>query len=32
MVTIVLGDMRRGGYVEVGRRRLVLLRPLPLKW
>ena len=32
MVTIVLGDMRRGGYVEVGRRRIVLLRPLPLKW
>ncbi len=32
MVTIVLGDMRRGGYVEVGRRRLVVLRPLPLKW
>jgi CRP/FNR family cyclic AMP-dependent transcriptional regulator len=32
MVTTVLGDMRRGGYVEVGRRRLVLLRPLPLKW
>ena len=32
MVTIVLGDMRRGGYVEVGRRRLALLRPLPLKW
>ena len=32
MVTIVLGDMRRGGFVEVGRRRIVLLRPLPLKW
>jgi CRP/FNR family cyclic AMP-dependent transcriptional regulator len=32
MVTTVLGDMRRGGYVEVGRRRLELLRPLPLKW
>lgn len=32
MVTIVLGDMRRGGYVDVGRRRLELLRRLPLKW
>ena len=32
MVTIVLGDMRRGAYVEVGRRRIVVLRPLPLKW
>ena len=32
MVTIVLGDMRRGAYVEVGRRRIALLRPLPLKW
>lgn len=32
MVTTVLGDMRRGAYVEVGRRRIVVLRPLPLKW
>lgn len=32
MVTLVLGDMRKGGYVDVGRRRLVLLRALPLKW
>ena len=32
MVTVVLGDMRRGGYVDVGRRRLELLRRLPLKW
>ena len=32
MVTVVLGDVRRGGYVEVGRRRIELLRPLPLKW
>ena len=32
MVTIVMGDLRRGGYLEIGRRRLVLLRELPLKW
>ena len=32
MVTTVLGDMKRGGYVEVGRRRLVLLRPWPPGW
>ena len=32
MVTVVLGDMRRGAYVDVGRRRIELLRRLPLKW
>jgi CRP/FNR family cyclic AMP-dependent transcriptional regulator len=32
MVTTVLGDMKRGGSVEVGRRRLVLLRPWPPGW
>lgn len=32
MVTTVLGDLRRGAYVDVGRRRIELLRRLPLKW
>ncbi|MCA3250518.1 MAG: Crp/Fnr family transcriptional regulator [Pseudomonadota bacterium] len=32
MVSRVLKDLERGGYVEVGRRRLVLLKPLPAKW
>jgi CRP/FNR family cyclic AMP-dependent transcriptional regulator len=32
MVSRVMKDLERGGYVEVGRRRIVLLRPLPAKW
>ena len=32
MVSRVLKDLERGGYVEVGRRRLVLVKPLPAKW
>ncbi len=32
MISRVMKDLERGGYVEVGRRRIVLLRPLPAKW
>ena len=32
MVTIVLGELRKGSYVQIGRRQLVLLRPLPMNW
>lgn len=32
MVTKLLGDLVTGGYVEVGRRSLVILKPLPDKW
>jgi CRP/FNR family transcriptional regulator, cyclic AMP receptor protein len=32
MVSRVLKDLERGGWIEVGRRRVVLLRPLPAKW
>ena len=32
MVTIVLGELRKGSYVKIGRRQLVLLRPLPMNW
>ncbi len=32
MVTIVLGDLKRGGYVELGRRRIVVVKGLPAKW
>jgi CRP/FNR family cyclic AMP-dependent transcriptional regulator len=32
MISRVMKDLERGGYVEVGRRRIVLLRTLPAKW
>jgi CRP/FNR family transcriptional regulator, cyclic AMP receptor protein len=32
MVSRVMKDLERGDYVEVGRRRVVLLRELPAKW
>ena len=32
MVSRVLKDLEQGGYVEVGRRRLLLHRALPAKW
>jgi len=32
MVSRVMKDLERGGYVECGRRRVVLRRPLPAKW
>ena len=32
MVSRVMKDLERGGYVETGRRRVVVLRPLPAKW
>ena len=32
MISRVMKDLERGGYVEVGRRRIVLLKPLPAKW
>jgi CRP/FNR family cyclic AMP-dependent transcriptional regulator len=32
MVSKVLKELEKGGYVEVGRRRLRLLRPLAAKW
>lgn len=32
MISRVMKDLERGGYVEVGRRRLVLKRDLPAKW
>ena len=32
MVSRVMKDLERGGYVEVGRRRIVLWRALPAKW
>jgi len=32
MVSRVMKDLERGEYVEVGRRRVVLLRELPAKW
>lgn len=32
MVTIVMRDLKRAGCVQVGRRRIVLLRELPSKW
>ena len=32
MVSRLVKDLARGGYVEVGRRRFVLRRPLPAKW
>lgn len=32
MISRVMKDLERGGYVEVGRRRIVLLRALPAKW
>jgi CRP/FNR family transcriptional regulator, cyclic AMP receptor protein len=32
MVSRVMKDLERGGYVEVGRRRVVLLKALPAKW
>jgi CRP/FNR family cyclic AMP-dependent transcriptional regulator len=32
MISRVLKDLERGGYVLVGRRRLAILKPLPLRW
>jgi CRP/FNR family cyclic AMP-dependent transcriptional regulator len=32
MVSRVMKDLERGGYVRVGRRHVVLLRPLPVHW
>lgn len=32
MVSRVMKDLERGGYVEVGRRRVVLRKALPAKW
>ena len=32
MVSRVMKDLERGGYVEVGRRRVLLCRNLPAKW
>jgi len=32
MVSRVMKDLERGGYVEVGRRRVVVARALPAKW
>jgi CRP/FNR family cyclic AMP-dependent transcriptional regulator len=32
MISRVMKDLARGGYIEAGRRRVVLLRPLPAKW
>lgn len=32
MVSRVMKDLERGGYVAVGRKRVELLRPLPPKW
>ncbi len=32
MVGKVLRDLARGGYIEMGRGRIVLLRPLPTRW
>jgi CRP/FNR family cyclic AMP-dependent transcriptional regulator len=32
MVSRVLKDLERGGWIEVGRRRVVLCRSLPAKW
>jgi CRP/FNR family cyclic AMP-dependent transcriptional regulator len=32
MVSRVMKDLERGGYVQVARRRVVLLRNLPMKW
>lgn len=32
MITIVMGDLRRGGYLLVGRRRIEIVKALPDKW
>jgi CRP/FNR family cyclic AMP-dependent transcriptional regulator len=32
MVSRVLKDLEKGGYLAVGRRRVALLKPLPAKW
>ena len=32
MISRVMKDLVRGGYIEVGRRRVVILKPLPAKW
>jgi CRP/FNR family cyclic AMP-dependent transcriptional regulator len=32
MVSRVMKDLERGGYVEVGRRRVMMVRTLPAKW
>lgn len=32
MISRVMKDLERGGYVEVGRRRVILRRTLPAKW
>jgi CRP/FNR family cyclic AMP-dependent transcriptional regulator len=32
MISRVMKDLERGGYIEIGRRHVVLRRPLPSKW
>jgi CRP/FNR family cyclic AMP-dependent transcriptional regulator len=32
MITKLLGDLARGGYIRVDQRRLRLLKPLPGRW
>jgi CRP/FNR family cyclic AMP-dependent transcriptional regulator len=32
MISRVMKDLERGGYIEIGRRHVVLRRPLPAKW
>lgn len=32
MISRVMKDLQRGGYIDTGRRRIVLLKPLPAKW
>ena len=32
MVNRLLQDLARGGYIEVSRERIVLLKKLPLRW
>ena len=32
MVTLLLNDLEKGGYIEIGVRRIVLLKKLPARW
>jgi hypothetical protein len=32
MVSKVMKELERGGYAEVGRRRIVLIKPLPARF
>jgi CRP/FNR family cyclic AMP-dependent transcriptional regulator len=32
MISRLMKDLERGGYVQVGRRRILLLKGLPAKW